>query len=166
MSIYQINNSLIARHIENTLIEEQDIHESQKRTVIKNSLKAIGILFSGLAKVPFIPINLDLKEMGYFRFVLAGGNTLGFWALESWSVIHIIDDIFGPKSKEEKLITKDQIKGIHKTIAIFSGLILSVASQAVFAYLAYEYNDKNIIMPIMMLPTVNFPFLFYIFRYK
>ncbi len=158
MSICQTRNSLIEGYINNTIIEEQDVQESKIRLIAKNSLKFIGILSAGMSKIPFVPINLQLQEMGDFRFVLAGGNTLGFWALESWSITHIVDDIFGSANEKENLLTKDQIKSIHKIISIFSAIVLSVASQAVIAYLAYEYNDKNIIMPVMMFPALYFPF--------
>ena len=84
---------------------------------------------------------------------------MGFWALGSWSTTNIIDEIFQSLTPEEKRLFKDRLNCVSKTTSIASSLLLSVSSQAVIAYLAYTYNNENLLMPLaIMLSDTSFPF--------
>ncbi|NGX36526.1 MAG: hypothetical protein K1000chlam1_01372 [Candidatus Anoxychlamydiales bacterium] len=158
--VFNADRSLIAGFVDNRLIKRDlEIEESMATQTLRRSLQVAGIAISGLGKVPFIPINLKLKSLQDFRVVLAAGNTLGFWALGSWSALNIIDEIYGPLTPEEKRLFSDRVNCLSKTASVASSVILSVTSQAVIAYLAYTYNNNNILMPIaIMASDTSFPF--------
>ncbi len=153
-----INSSIIRDFIDRRVILEEP-NVSIQNTKAQPILKIIGISLSALGKVPFIPINLKLKSFGQFRYILTGGNIIGFWALGSWSIINIVDDLFKSLAPEEKKLLKDQISSIQKISSYISAMIVSGISQGVIAYLAYEYNDKNVWMSVaIMASDVWFPF--------
>ena len=109
--------------------------------------------------MPFVPISLKLESLGFFRYFLAAGNSVGFWIVGSWSILNIIDEIAQPLTKEEKILLENHLSTLSKTVSIASSLILSITSKGVTAYLAYTYNNENILMPIaVMLSDTSFPF--------
>ena len=157
---FNADRSLIAGFVDKRLIRgDLEIEESTPTLTLRRSSQVAGIAISGLGKVPFIPINLKLKSLQGFRVVLAGGNTLGFWALGSWSTLNIIDEMYGPLTPEEKRLFTDRVNCLSKTASVASAAILSVTSQAVIAYIAYTYNGNKILMAIaIMASDTSFPF--------
>lgn len=161
ISPVEFNQSKISDFIDNRIINDIPLDEEKKiKTIARNFFKTIGIIIAGLGKATFIPINMKLKNFGDFRIALAAGNTLGFWALQNWPLLTLIDDLSESLSPEEKaLFNKNKSNCLSKTLSFTSAGLLSLSSQAISGYLAYIYNNNNPLMPIaIMVSDIPFPF--------
>lgn len=123
----------------------------QKRAVIsdlKSSnaiffLKVAGIVGAVLARLPLIPLSLDLNSrLKGSGTVSAVFNIIAFSSFLAWSSIHLIDRlVYTLKTLEpEKSKSCQKCKVITVTaISILSG----TASQLPYLFLAYKYNPSN-----------------------
>jgi hypothetical protein len=151
--------SYISEFIDTRLIIEEKEEASTCNFWMQKIAKIGGITISALGKIPFISINTKLNYFKEFKYALAAGNVIGFWALGSWSFIKIFENTLTPLSYEEKKIFNNKVSKIKKNIRISIALLVSGTSQSVNAYLAYVYNNKNILMPIaIFLSDTSFPF--------
>jgi hypothetical protein len=151
--------SYISEFIDNRLIIEEKEEASTCNYWMPKIAKIGGITISALGKIPFISINTKLNYFKEFKYALAAGNVIGFWALGSWSFIKIFENTLTPLSYEEKKIFNNKLSKIKKIISVSIALLVSGTSQSVIAYLAYVYNNKNILMPIaIFLSDTSFPF--------
>ncbi|NGX56749.1 MAG: hypothetical protein K1060chlam5_00995 [Candidatus Anoxychlamydiales bacterium] len=151
--------SFISEFIDKRLIIEEKEETTLHNSWIQKISKIGGITISALGKIPFISINLKLNYFKGFKYALTAGNVIGFWALGSWSFIKIFDNTLTTLSYEERKIFNNRLSKIKKIISISVAFLISGTSQSVIAYLAYVYNNKNILMPIaIFLSDTSFPF--------
>ncbi|NGX48808.1 MAG: hypothetical protein K940chlam5_00400 [Candidatus Anoxychlamydiales bacterium] len=155
-----VENSLISSFIDKRIIcGDLRVEESKCSEISRSAFKVAGVSISALGRIPFVPVSLKLKSLGFFRYFLAAGNTVGFWVVGSWSILNVIDEFTQPLTKEEKILLENHLSTLAKTVSIASSLVLSITSKSVTAYIAYTYNNENILMPIaVMLSDTSFPF--------
>ena len=108
-----------------------------------------GVAFFG--RFPFKAICLKLGGNNYKGWALAAGNIASYTALIFWALYSMVDDTLSPKSDTKKMLLRSSC--CHTFARVSTASAIGIAAQLPFAYLAYQYNDNEIIMPILILAT-------------
>lgn len=141
-----------ALYVQQNIIEKKPIDEYRVQKVGRNGLRCIACIAGFAARMTVA--NVILKFAGkrvIFGVVLVTANTITYGSLISWCLLKIVNSITTPISENEKRLIASRLsfwqRGALRTILVCVG----VFAQIPLAYVAYEYNNKNIIFPLVLL---------------
>ncbi len=166
MNISTTPSSEINEYISERLINQKEPSWSTTRKLTDIALK---VIFGGgigvLATIPFAPLSVHFskrlnipgeKAIGY---ILATANSSSYFFITLWANLENVEGLTTPKTQLEKKITqKDNLA--YLASSYFVAVTLGLVSQVPFAYLAYDQNKQNLLMPILIIVAdSSFPIL-------
>ncbi len=123
--------------------------EAKAHKIGRLTLKGVGVTLATLGKVPFISINMKLGENNkVYGGVLDFSNCVSFAALISRALTNMVDDYLAPLGEAEKSLVRSKNSKSLDHLILISSVALGILSQVPFAYLAYVYNAKSLLMPL------------------
>lgn len=139
-------------YIHNKMLSRLPSRDNRCRLIAHKIFQLLAILAGPLARIPFL--NVPLKYGGDnkpYGIVLAIGNTLSFGSVISWCLLKLVASATSSLTEEERRLVQFK-RGRCCLIALKIGAVATgVLSRTPFAYLAYHYNDNNILYTIPVL---------------
>ncbi len=148
----QPNQSNFVTYIHDRVIEGIPSAESRAHKVAKRTLQSCAALGGFLARLTVVKVILKYAgDNRAYGIVLVYGNTVSYGSLISWCLLKVVNSEMASISKEEKCLIESKLsscqQGLLKTALVAIGMVAQVPS----AYIAYIYNDKNVLFPIALL---------------
>lgn len=127
-------------------VKNEEIDDPHRRARL--CTKAICILVSAGAKVPYVPISLKLPGRWFFAI----GNTASFFNLEYWAIKASINDVLGPKGRWEVSLLQNAGKGrCYQVATLTASFIIALLSQVPVALPAMDYDADYRIPGVIVL---------------
>jgi hypothetical protein len=141
------NVQLILDEIYETI--EHNVKNNNSPPTLKRILQINGLILSLSAGVPFMTIAQQFaKNNLIYGYCLAGGTVICYANVCAWAYINLFEKLFEESEASRKLFNKSKKQKIAKWLA---ASFLAVSSTASSMYLAYSYNNKEILWPILNL---------------
>lgn len=144
-------SQLIVQYANETFSNEKVVEASKCTKITRIALKSFTPCVAFFGRFPFAAICFKLGGHNYKGWALAAGNIASYTALISWALYNMVDDTMSTKSDTEKKLLRSSYCGTAAKIT--ASFIIGTTAQLPFAYLAYQYNDKKIYMPILIIAT-------------
>lgn len=142
-----INETADVSYVESAIFQRcvsQSVQLVDNNPKTRKSMKGISAIFSGLAKLPYTPIALQLPH-GY---IYAVGNAVSIFALEYWAISDSINETLGPKTRGELVVLQRSGRGrcYHATL-LTASTVLAVLSQISGALPSFDYLPNDLKIP-------------------
>ena len=128
--------------------------ETSRQKTIRTSAQVAAVIIGGCGNLTFINITGKLAgDNEAYKWALVAGNTVAFGTITAWILLKMVNAQLRPRTVDELALIQSQtprwLRNSIKTTAITAGLI----SQIPVAYIAYAYNNNNILYPIVILTS-------------
>lgn len=146
------DSDLIVRCIDQRIFDVAPPSESNCRKNSRRIAKALAIIGGPIARLPFVRIPMKhAGENTFYQIILVYGNTTSYGAVISWCFLKIVDSQMTSRTSDEVALTEINKSPCFKTTLKIGLTAMGVLAQVPLAYLAYYYNDKDILYPIAVL---------------
>lgn len=139
--------------LNNKMINSEQSEASLRRRITNIAMKAIGATLVVVGRMTLINVTISYTGNNAGGWILVLGDFLGYSALYIWALFRLIDELTSLNPEELSDVTKKDQNLIYKISTIVFSVLFAFVTKLPQAYVAYEFNDKNIFMPLILLAS-------------
>lgn len=133
------------------IINEEPLNISCLRNLTTLTLKVCGAALAIIGRVTLINVTISHTGSNFGGWLLVAGDFISFSSLSSWALFHLVDELAQVTPRELKgAILKEQTL-IYRVTTIAFSILFAFLTKLPQAIIAYQFNNDNIFMPILLL---------------